>query len=273
VTTRVLLVALVAVAGVLVTGSASAPPAWVGAALIVVAVAWFTRDWADGTQPDPALRPEGQGGDRVWFPPPPTDGADRVQVVESDGLVVRARVETRNWLLIPPPSVSPNPDYAAPSKHRIVLDIAWHGAEDAHVWIRPFVLERQPPTVGDILFTHDTMQLKPEIEVLLDAEPACLRMVGQEDMPAVGVQIPVAAGETKRLVLAALTDYDDVRWQLQFTWQPDDPASVKAFELRTIAATGWVGYSPDGAVRPDNPNDYDREYTVRLGDGITDPPA
>jgi len=278
VTTRVLLAALVAVAGVLVTGAASAPPAWAGAALVVVAVAWFTRDGANGippdaARPDPAPQPESQGHGRVWFPPPPTDKPGPEQVVEADGLVVRARIETRNWLLIPPPSVSPNPEYAAPTKHRIVLDMTWHGTEDAHVWIRPFVLERQRPTVGDILITHDTMQLKPEIEVLLDAEPACLRVVGHEDTPAVGVQIPIAAGKTKRLVLAALTDYDDVRWQLQFTSQPDDPASVKALELRTTAATGWAEYSPDGTVRPDNPNDYDREYTDRLGDEITDPPV
>ncbi|MFI9811725.1 hypothetical protein [Saccharothrix variisporea] len=274
-TTRVVLAALVAVAGLLVTGSAASPAAWAGAVMIVFAVAWSTRDRTTVTPPSgPAPEPAAPGSFRVWLqPPPPTDDPDGTQVVEVDGLVVRARVETRLWLLIPPPSVSPNPDYVAPTKHRIVLDMTWHGTEDTKVWFRPFVLERQPPTGGDILFTHDTMQLKPQIEVLLDTEPASVRVVGYEDMPAIGVWIPIAAGTTKQLVLAALTDYDDVVWQLQFTWQADDPTSVKAFELRTTANTGSVVYSPDGTVRPDSPNDYDREYTVRIGDGITDPPA
>lgn len=274
-TTRVLLAAVVVVAGVLVTGAASTPAAWVGAVLVVAAVAWFTRDRAQAAQPEPAQaaptpQPAGENSVRVWLPPPNAE-PDQTWVVDADGLEVQARVETRHWLLIPPPAVSPTPDYAAPTKHRIVLDITWPGPEDAHVWFRPFVLERMPPTGGDILITHDTMQLKPEIEVLLDTEPACMRVVGYEDKPALGVRIPVPAGKTKRLVLAALTDYDDVRWQLQFTWQDDDPASLKAFELRTTAATGAAVYYPDGTVRPDNPNDYDREYTVRLGDGITDP--
>jgi hypothetical protein len=269
--TRVLVTALVAVTGVLVTGAASAPPAWIGAALIVAAVAWFTRDRAHRTPPKPApVPPRGRGG-RVLLPPP-TGGPVWEQVVAADSLVVRARVETRNWLLTPPPSLSPNPDYVAPSKHRIVLDMTWTGTEDAHVWIRPHVLERQPLAAGDIVFTQATMQLKPEIEVLLDAEPACLRLIKQ-DRTAAGIQIPIAAGEDKRLVLAALTDHDDIRWQLQFTSNGDDPASVRAFELRTTAATGWTKFMPDGTVLRDNPNDYDREYTVRLGDGITDPPT
>lgn len=269
--TRVLLTALVAVAGVLVTGSASAPAAWTGAALIVAAVAWFTRDWANRTPSKPAPVPPGGGGVRVFFPPPTGEPVGE-QVVDADGLVVRARVETRNWLLTPPPSLSPNPDYVAPSKHRIVLDMTWTGIEDAHVWIRPHVLERQPLAVGDVVFTQDTMQLKPEIEVLLDAEPACLRLIKQ-DKTAAGIQIPIAAGENKRLVLAALADHDDIRWQLQFTSNGDDPASVRAFEFRTTAATGWTKFMPDGTVLRDNPNDYHREYTVRLGGGVTDPPA
>ncbi|USX55564.1 hypothetical protein [Lentzea sp. HUAS12] len=269
--TRVLVTALVVIAGVLVTGAASSPPAWIGATLVVAAVAWFSRDRANRTPPKLVPAPSRGRGVRVWFRPQ-ASGPVGEHVVEVGDLVVRARVETRNWLLTPPPSVSRRSDHVAPSKHRVVLDMTWTGTEAAEVWIRPHVLERQPPATGDVVLTDDTMQLKPEIEVLLDAEPACLRLVRQ-DRTATGIQIPIAAGGNRRLVLAAVTDRDDVRWQLQFTPDGDDPTTVRAFELRTTAATGWAKFMPDGTVLRNNPNDYHREYTARLGDGITDPPA